>query len=278
MECRLKDFTVYYEEFGEGRPLIALHGWSLDHHHMVSALEPLFEHRQGWKRFYPDLPGHGRTSGEDRITNQDQMLDVAMGFIENVVGGGRFAVAGASAGAYLARGVAYRSAALMDGLLLVVPLIVADDGKRTLPPHVTLVEDSALISELDPAEAEVFQMAVVQSRRLLDSIRSDPALTGGVGDQGFQERIRLKPERYAFSFDVDELREPFAAPALIITGRQDSGVGYRDAWGIVENYPRGTFVSLDRAGHSLEIEQEGLFQALVSEWLDRIEEHGGVVK
>jgi len=40
----------------------------------------------------------------------------------------------------------------------------------------------------------------------------------------------------------------------------------------------GTFVSMDRAGHLLEIEQEDVFQALVSEWLDRVEEHGGVVK
>ncbi len=277
MECKLRDISVYYQAYGQGRPLIALHGWSLDHHHMVSALEPLLEHRQGWKRFYPDLPGHGRTSGEDWITDQDQMLDVVMGFIENVVGGERFAVAGTSAGAYLARGVVHRKAGSMDGLLLNVPLVVADDAKRTLPPHVTLVEDSALMSELQPVEAEVFQMAVVQSWRLLDSIRSDPALTGGVGNPEFQEKIRRKPERYAFSFDVDELREPFAAPALIITGRQDSGVGYRDAWGIVENYPRGTFVSLDRAGHLLDIEQEGLFQALVSEWLDRVEEHGGVL-
>ena len=277
MECKLKDITVYYEVYGQGRPLIALHGWSLDHHHMVSALEPVFKRRQGWKRIYPDLPGHGRTSGEDWITNQDQMLDVVMEFIENIVHGERFGLAGTSAGAYLARGVVHREAASVDGLLLVVPLVVADDAKRTLPPHVTLVEDSALISELEPAEAEVFQLAVVQSRRLLDSIRSDPALTGGLGDQEFQERIRRKPERYAYSFDVDALREPFAAPSLIITGRQDSGVGYRDAWGIVENYPRGTFVSLDRAGHSLDIEQEGLFQALVSEWLDRVEEHGGAV-
>ena len=98
MECRLKDISVYYEAYGEGRPLIALHGWSLDHHHMVSALEPLFEHRQGWKRVYPDLPGHGRTIGEDWITNQDQMLDVVMEFIENVVHGERFVLAGAGPG------------------------------------------------------------------------------------------------------------------------------------------------------------------------------------
>ena len=113
---------------------------------------------------------------------------------------------------------------------------------------------------------------------MLDAIRSDPALMGGVGDQEFLQRIRQNPERYALSFDADALAEPFAAPTLIVTGRQDSGVGYRDAWGILENYPRGTFVSLDRAGHLLEIEQEDLLRALVGEWLDRVEEHDDAVK
>ena len=55
-------------------------------------------------------------------------------------------------------------------------------------------------------------------------------------------------------------------------GRQDATVGYRDAWELIENYPRGTFAILDRAGHNLQIEQEGLFNALVNEWLDRVEE------
>jgi hypothetical protein len=40
----------------------------------------------------------------------------------------------------------------------------------------------------------------------------------------------------------------------------------------LENYPRGTFVVLDRAGHGLGVEQEDLFRALVGEWLDRVEE------
>jgi pimeloyl-ACP methyl ester carboxylesterase len=59
---------------------------------------------------------------------------------------------------------------------------------------------------------------------------------------------------------------------LILVGRQDAMVGYRDAWDILKNYPRGTFVMLDRAGHNRQIEQETLFNALVNEWLDRVEE------
>jgi pimeloyl-ACP methyl ester carboxylesterase len=73
--------------------------------------------------------------------------------------------------------------------------------------------------------------------------------------------------------NVDAASPPFDKPTLILTGRQDSSVGYRDAWQILENYPRGTFAVLDRAGHNLQIEQETLFNALINEWLDRVEEN-----
>ena len=62
---------------------------------------------------------------------------------------------------------------------------------------------------------------------------------------------------------------------LVVTGRQDSMVASRDAWGILENYPRGTFAVLDRAGHILGAEQKDLFHALAGEWLDRVKEYVG---
>ncbi|MCP4419711.1 MAG: alpha/beta hydrolase, partial [Chloroflexi bacterium] len=95
------------------------------------------------------------------------------------------------------------------------------------------------------------------------------------GDPEFQSKIRENPENYAFSFDVDDVSGPFLGPSLIITGRQDSIVGYRDAWKILENYPRATFAVLDRAGHLLE-ETEDLVHTLINEWLDRVEEGLGL--
>ena len=54
----------FYESAGEGRPIILLHGWMLDHLTVMDGLEPAFADRPGWRRIYPDLPGMGRTSGE----------------------------------------------------------------------------------------------------------------------------------------------------------------------------------------------------------------------
>src|ERR1051325_2083664 len=126
MECKLKNITVYYETIGEGKPIIMLHGSPVDHRHMVSDMEPLFNQHEGWKRIYPDLPGMGKTPGAEWITTQDQMLDVVLDFIDNVIPNQRFAVAGISYGGYLARGVIYRKSKLIDGLFLAVPEIQPD--------------------------------------------------------------------------------------------------------------------------------------------------------
>jgi pimeloyl-ACP methyl ester carboxylesterase len=277
MECELKDITVHYESFGEGRPLVALHGWGMDHRYMVSDLEPLFGQRDGWRRIYPDLPGHGMTPGPDWIKDRDQELDVVLDFVDAVIPGERFAVAGSSAGAYMARGVVHRRPAAIDGVLLTVPSIIAERAaERQIPTHVTLAADPAIASELTPDEAEgLFGIIVVQDRKVLDYFRANVP-SAETGDEAYQERVQEGPGTYNFSFDVDALAEPCSAPTLIVTGRQDSVIGYRDAWGILENYPRGTFVVLDRAGHFMAVEQEDLFHALAGEWLDRVEECAGV--
>jgi pimeloyl-ACP methyl ester carboxylesterase len=274
MKAELKRIVVDYEQHGEGRPILMLHGWGSNRRRLLRSMEPLFQARQGWKRIYPDLPGHGKTPSQDWITNHDQVLEVVQEFIEAVTAGERFVVVGASAGAYLARGVALHKASMMDGLLLVIPMIEAADAKRVLPAHITLVQDAGLAAGLTPEQADTFNnMVVVQNRKTFEDVAAPALPPDEAGDAEFQATIRTDPKRYSFSFDVDALKEPFQAPVTIIAGRQDAIVGYRQAWEVVENYPRGTFAVLDRAGHFLTLEQEELFRALVKEWLDRVEEY-----
>jgi len=272
MECSLENITVHYEVFGEGRPIIILPGWSGNTHRAAHRMEPFFQQREGWKRLYIDPPGHGKTPGKGWITNQDKMLEVILACIDKLIAGQRYSMVGISLGAYLARGVMLHRAEFIDGMAMNVPAIIAEDEKRAVPPYTILVEDQAIVAELTPAETDVFGISVIHSRKWLNYLRTFPQVpVSENGDPEFQEKIREKPENYAFSFDVDDMSEPFLGPSLIITGRQDSIVGYRDAWEILENYPRATYVVLDRAGHLLE-ETEDLVHALINEWLDRVEE------
>ena len=270
MQCKVRDVTIHYEEAGSGKPLLMLHGGGLDHRHMLSDMEPLFASRSRWRRVYPDLPGMGKTQAADWITNQDHMLDLVLEFINAVAPGERFAVAGTSYGGYLARGVVNRRNAQIDGLLLIAPVIEPDRGKRILPRHQVLRDDEEFLAALAPGEEVLREIVVVQSLELLMQQRNwiIPAIADA--DQEFLKRLEANN---AFTFDVDALAEPFPAPTLFLTGRFDQWCGYQDAYQILDNYPRATFAVLDRAGHGLTYEQNILFKALVSEWLDRVEEY-----
>lgn len=267
MDSKLKNITVHYELFGEGMPLLFLPSWGMSASLLAHLMEPVFDHRAGWQRLYIDPPGHGRTIGKDWITNQDMILEVIIQLIDKELPGQRFVLAGMSSGAYLARGLLYHRANLVDGLLMLVPVIRAEESKRTLPPHIVVFEDPTL----EPAELEMLNVLNVRSRKLINKLLAMPRPAAGeAGDPNFLERIR-RTETYAFSFDVDALAQPFVKPTLIITGKQDSIAGYRDSWKLLEQYPRATYVVLDRAGHYLE-EKEEINKVLIHEWLDRVEE------
>jgi pimeloyl-ACP methyl ester carboxylesterase len=268
MECQLENINVYYEAYGTGRPLITIHGFTPDHHLMTGCMEPVFQQRDGWQRFYPDLPGMGKTPGPKWLTNSDQMLEVMLDFIEAVIPGQNFVLAGESYGGYLARGIVQRWPERVDGLFLLCPLIVPLSDERHTPLFKVLKRDPAVLEKLSPQDREPFEaVAVVQTQYTWERTRDEVVIGLNLADRPFLDT--LFQQGYPFSFDVDAIA-PFQKPTLILTGRQDHMVGYGDGWNIYENFPRGSYVVLDRAGHNLQIEQPAVFDALVNEWLDRV--------
>lgn len=265
MQCDLGDIAINYEAYGAGRPIVMLPGIPSDHRVMARLMEPLFVQRDGWLRLYPDLPGTGRTPGMDRLATLDQMLDTMLAFIDTVIPGQRFVLAGLSFGGFLARGVVHHRAASIDGLLLCAPQVKADSAQAHLPPRTTLVEDPALVADLDPGIAS---LVVAQIPLVVEAVR-DLLAEVQLADHAFIARLEASGP---FSFDVDSLPTPFDRPTLILTARQDHLCGYRDTWDLLDNYPRATFAVLDRAGHLVNIEQDVLCRALMREWLDRVEE------
>jgi pimeloyl-ACP methyl ester carboxylesterase len=270
MFCDLGNVSIYHETYGDGTPVLMIHGFYPDHRLMKGCMEPVFADRSGWKRVYFDLPGMGRTKGESWIDSSDKVLEIVLAFVDRILPDQSFLVVGESYGAYLARGLVHKRPESVDGLLLICPLILPKPETRSLPPRKIIVGDARLISEMDESDAKEFEsMAVMQTRRNWERFRDEILGALKVADAGFLERLRGRA--YGFSLDVDALSGPFDQPVLIVAGRQDTSVGYSDAWGIIENFPRATFAVLDSAGHNLQIEQAEVFSVLVSEWLERVQ-------
>jgi len=266
----LLDSEIYYEIYGEGIPVLMIHGWSVDHRLMSGCLEPVFAfHPTQFMRMYIDLPGMGLSKAGESIRCSDQVLDVILAFVDAVIPGQKFLLAGESYGGLLSRGLLRKRCEEILGLLLICPSVTPDQSKRNVPPFTVMKKDAEFLSRLSFTERTAFTwINVVQTQSVWDKFKTDvyPAIT--LYDRAFLDH-RLEG---AFSYEVDPLEKPFEKPCLILAGRQDSSVGYKDQFTLLEDYPHASFAILDRAGHNLQIEQEGLFNSLVSEWLDRVVE------
>jgi len=269
MECELGDITIHYQMVGSGRPLLFLHGGVGDHQPWLQAIEPLFEHREGWQRIYLDLPGHGQTHAPDWLATDDQVLEVLLKLIDRVIPGKRLVAAGFSWGGYLAQGILYQRFSDVDGLLLIAPGMHRNDEKN--PERTILGRDEALLADLSELLKGIATgVLVVQNQRTIDRLRtlSQSLQSVAQDDADFAARFQM-----GFPFDIDKLPKPCDKPILFLLGRQDHIVGYRNAWQILENFPRATFAVLDQAGHAVALmEQIQVSQCLISDWLDRVEE------
>ncbi|MEY8192149.1 alpha/beta fold hydrolase [Peribacillus simplex] len=266
--CKVRQAEIYYEDLGEGIPILMIHGYSPDHRLMSGCMEPIFTKRKGWRRIYIDLPGMGLTKEYNEISSSDEMLNAVLDFIQAVIPNQEYVIAGESYGGYIARGIIEKHQEQILGAAFICPLIIPLPENRTVEKHKIMRTDEKFIENLSKEELEDFK----NNNIVLDEytwLRYNKEILSGckIGDERFLNKVKNK---YGFSFKIDQ--SDFIKPSVFLLGRQDSSVGYKDALNIVNKYPRGTFAVLDIAGHNLQIEQPQLFSTLLNEWLDRIEE------
>ncbi len=258
---------------GSGKPLLTIHGFGPDHRIMSGCLEPIFEMRDGYRRIYFDLPGMGTTPPDEEIDNSDKMLNLIWEIADSLLPNESFLLAGESYGGYLARGMVRQQPERIDGLLLICPLVEIDPMKRKTPVHLPLVRDSEFMSRLDfDDRCEFESFAVIQTEETYRRYEKEIQSGFRLAHQGYLSRFQKYG--YPLGFEVDDLKESFDKPALILAGRQDSIVGYGDAQRLLDIYPRAALAILDCAGHFLQIEQSRVFNRLVNNWLDRVENDG----
>ena len=257
---------------GEGKPVFLLHGLGCDHRLMMGCMEPVFARYSAYRRIYIDLPGMGASDASLDLCSSDRILALLNRLAERLAGSEPFLLAGESYGGYLAQGMlATCPPGQVDGLLLICPVVIAAHAERDVPPHKIRAEDGAFLSKLPPEERTRFEeYAVIADQDTYARYKNE--LLPGIlaADRPFLEGLA---KQYTFSFDLRQKIDTlcYDRPVLLIAGRQDGCVGYRDLWRTVENYPRATYAVLDFAGHNLQIEQPALFNSLVENWLERLD-------
>lgn len=261
--------------------MICIHGYGVDHRSVKSGLEPVFSdlgkhssgEQNGFQRIYFDLPGMGQSGTHSQILGSDDMLEFVLQFIDFILGPDQpFVLAGYSYGGYLARGVLYQmKQRRVLGLLLICPVINFRRQGRELPEFHLCHQDKPFVESLTPEQfLSIDQFITIQTPWVWEQYQMHihPSIT--LVDESLMTRIRDTE----FSFPVDSWQggnNCYDRPTLVLLGRYDVAVGYRDAWKIHANFSDASFVVLERAGHLLHLEQPDLFKTHVLDWLDKID-------
>ncbi|KAL9479511.1 hypothetical protein ACSS6W_004297 [Trichoderma asperelloides] len=265
-------------ELGQGFPVLIIHGWQAEGKVEELDFEPIFRKTPGLLRIYVDLPGMGATPA-DNIKDLDDIYLRLVHFVDSRLQKSRFALIGSSCGGYLARAIAQKYWDQVDGLLLRVPLIEPKDSMRDLDPYTPLVENKELMSNVPTEDKNLLGNVLVQTPAYIKTLKAKyekvylPAERAA--DRKALDPIREDPQRYQLSKFFNDKNAKFLAPTLIICGRQDEVVGYRDSIRLLELYPRSTYAVLDRGTHGLPIDETGVFEALVHDWISRVNEWRG---
>lgn len=259
---------LHHVVVGDGSPLLILHGSTLDHRHMMESLEPVFETLIGWKRIYLDMPGHGKNPPQADIKTQDDLLSEVLGFANEVLPNERYGIIGESRGSYVAQGIVHLHPNPVCGVALIVPGGSPTADSDRLPAHQVIEPKPALRSELLDEELGRFDnFMVVQRRDILEKARRTKSPARALWDTEQEARVS---KAFDFSFHVRGETTVFDEPSLIIAGRQDSMSGYLDAIDLMPQFPRASLAVLDAAGHGLAWERPEIFNALVTDWLNRM--------
>ncbi|MCI0584326.1 MAG: alpha/beta hydrolase [Chloroflexi bacterium] len=257
------------EVAGTGRPILMLHGNPLDHRVLTVPLEPWFRTGTGHRRIYVDLPGFGESPASPAVNGSDDMVEVVERLVDEIAPGERLLVIGQSFGAYLAEGLIARHPHRYAGVALICPMVVAERARRDRPDRVVIRTEPGLLDAADAEAVAAFREdAVIEDATTWQFFQTAllPAIRAADPDA-----VRRIEERYAFE-RIDLAATVFDGPSLVVTGRQDSTVGYRDAWRVLDRYPRAAFAVLDGAGHNAHVERKDVVLSLIADWLARVDD------
>lgn len=258
--------NMVWRRWGEGRPVVLLHGGAGNWMHWIRNIEALAQTRTVWA---PDLPGFGDSDLPSDHLDADTLAPyVLQGALELLRGEG-FDLVGFSFGGLVAAVIAAEAPATLERLVLVsVTGLGLALGRPVFQP---------LRGVTDPRARADAQRANLNALMLHHPASVDD-LALAVQETG-APRDRVKNRKVLFTDIVVRLAPRWRCAAYGIWGRQDPL--YRNQFDRLTDRVNALnlreSVFLEAAGHWLQYERHEEFNRLLARWLDTppAAHHGG---
>jgi pimeloyl-[acyl-carrier protein] methyl ester esterase len=258
--------NIHYEEMGEGRPLVLLHGWA------GSGRLWRFQHElaDGCRLVIPDLRGHGLSSapaegfGLDDLVSDIFILFERLGLSDAIL-------LGWSLGSQVALAAFPRLQERLAGLVLVgaTARFTAMDGyPHGLPANKIRGMGLRLRREFARTMGEFFRSMFAQGELT-------PGQEGRIGREILAEGRLPTPEAAHAALAIlasADLRERLPAidcPVLILHGSEDTICPPGSARFLAERLPDARLVAFAGAGHAPSLSRPEQFNALIREFLQK---------
>ncbi len=267
--ARANGLQLYYELHGQGTPLCLIEGIGYATWMWLRQLEALAGRHQVLIYDNRDV---GRSDlAEQPYTIADMAADLA-GLLD-ALGMGRVHVVGVSMGGFIAQEFALAYGERVRGLVLVGTHF---GGAEAVPVPAEALQRMYPDQEMPPQERLRWAMAYAFAPGYAES---HPELVDGL----IRARLALPQVAEAWlrqanasrDFDTSARLGGLAGRTLVVHGEQDQVVPVANAQLLAERLPRAELAILPGGGHLVFIEQAERFNALVLDFLARVEADEG---
>jgi 3-oxoadipate enol-lactonase len=259
MHITVNGLKLFYEDAGEGTPLVLLHGFPLDHRmwsNQVSAL------KQSYRLITPDLQGMGQS--EVPLTNRtlDQYADDVLSLldqlhIEQAILGGF------SMGGYIAFSLIRKAPARFSALILANTRPEADtkEGRKNRMNMAASLFEKGAAAARDAMLPKLLTEQTLQERKELAHEVSEAMLS--MDPEGLVHATLAM----AFRQDSVGLLPAIQVPTLVIAGEKDAIAPPEAMKKMADQIPGSRYHVIAGASHLAPMEYPEAFNQLLSDFL-----------
>ncbi|MTD31899.1 alpha/beta fold hydrolase [Planomicrobium sp. YIM 101495] len=246
---------LFYEEIGEGRPLLLLHGLTSNHQMFYREIG-YFQDK--FRVIALDSRGHGESDRPDEFTLDDHIAD-AIALLDHLKLSSVY-VLGISMGSYIAQGLAIRQPERVEKLILAATKSFGEqssmaemfDRYEEQLEGMSIAEKLAISSQLifhDQKSVNDWQKWIANNSRMLNA-DEQAAASAALRDFDFRDKLkRITAETLVISGKHDRLNPPEK-------GRETAVL-----------IPDADYMEFQDSGHAPNVEQDRLFLGVVEKFL-----------
>lgn len=249
---------LHYRSFGEGKPVLILHGLFGSSDNWQTLSKTIAENR---KVYLVDQRNHGHSAHVDEM-NYDAMAEDLSELIRDE-GLEKVSLIGHSMGGKTAMYFAQRYSERLD------QLIVVDMGLKKYPPHHQVIFDAMLAVDLHSVKSRK------EVEETLRSYIQEPSVIQFLLKNLYwseKEQLDWRFNLHVLYREIEEILQALPSgvvkvPTLFIRGERSNYILDGDFESIAHQFPDSKIVTIPNAGHWVHAEAPALFLEAVMEFL-----------